>query len=143
MPQFGLSKSAENDEASAGLVLADGNDIPLASEVEAANCAGVNLIELLIDAAVTNIVPPRLFYDRAADSGPLRERLAECGIELVCPHRRGRVRTATQDGKELKRYRKRLKSERTIACCTTSAVLSPVTKSTPTFTMASHSSIVL
>lgn len=97
------------------MVLADGNGIPLASEVEAANHAEVNLIEPLIDAAVTRSVPPRLVYDRAADSDPLRERLAGRGIELVCPHRRGRVRKATQDGRKLRRYRKRWKIERTIA----------------------------
>jgi transposase len=97
------------------MVLADGNGIPLATDIEAANHAEVNLIEPLIDAAVTRSVPPRLVYDRAADSDPLRERLAQRGIELVCPHRRGRVRKPTQDGRKLRRYRKRWKIERTIA----------------------------
>jgi len=97
------------------MVLADGNGIPLASEIEAASSAEVNLIEPLIDAAVTHNVPPRLVYDRAADSNPLRKRLAQRGIELTCPHRKGRVRKATQDGRKLRRYRKRWKIERTIA----------------------------
>ena len=97
------------------MVLADGNGILLASDVEAANHAEVNLIEPLIDAAVTDSVPPRLVYDKAADSDPLRERLAERGIDLVCPHRKGHVRKATQDGRKLRRYRKRWKIERTIA----------------------------
>jgi hypothetical protein len=47
----------------------------LASEVEAANHAEVNLIEPLIDAAVTHKVPPRLVYDRAADSDPKRSKM--------------------------------------------------------------------
>lgn len=97
------------------MVLTDGNGIPLASDIDAANYAEVNLIEPLIDAAVTHSVPPRLVYDRAADSDPLRERLAQRGIELVCPHRKGRVRKATQDGRKIRRYRKRWKIERTIA----------------------------
>jgi transposase len=97
------------------MVLADGNGLPLAIEFEAANHAEVNLIKPLIDAAVTHSVPPRLVYDRAADSDPLRERLAQRGIDLVCPHRKGRVRKATQDGRKLWRYRKRWKIERTIA----------------------------
>jgi transposase len=53
--------------------------------------------------------------DRAADSNPLHERLAQHGIELVCPHRKGRVRKPTQNGRKLRRYRKRWKIERTIA----------------------------
>ncbi len=84
-------------------------------EIESANLAEVNLIEPLIDSAATNGVPPRLIYDRAADSDPLRERLAERGIELICPHRKNRVRKPTQDGRKLRRYRKRWKIERTIA----------------------------
>ena len=97
------------------MVLADGNGIPLATDIEAANHAEVNLIEPLIDAAMTNSVPPRLVYDRAADSDPLRQRLAERGVEMVCPHRKGRVRKKTQDGRKLRRYRQRWKIERTIA----------------------------
>lgn len=50
-----------------------------------------------------------------ADSDPLRQRLAERGVDLVCPHRKGRKRKATQDGRKLQRYRRRWKIERTIA----------------------------
>jgi len=97
------------------MVLTDGEGLPLAVDVDAANHAEVNLIEPLIDSAVTTHVPPRLVYDRAADSDPLRTRLAERGIELICPHRRGRVKKPTQDGRALRRYRRRWKIERTIA----------------------------
>lgn len=74
----------------------------------------MTLIEPLLERAVVNRLPNRLIYDRAADSDPLRERLAERGVELVCPHRRGRKRPATQDGRPLRRYRKRWIVERTI-----------------------------
>lgn len=87
----------------------------MATDVEAANHAEVNLIKPLIDSAVTAHVPPRLVYDRAADSDPLRKRLDERGIELVCPHRKGRVRKKTQDGRKLRAYTRRWKIERTIA----------------------------
>ena len=97
------------------MVLTDGNGVPLSIGVDAANHAEVNLIEPLIDEAVIPHVPPRLIYDRAADSDPLRERLARRDIELVCPHRKGRVRKRTQDGRKLRRYRRRWKIERTIA----------------------------
>ena len=58
---------------------------------------------------------PRLIYDRACDSDPLRKRLAKRGIDLICPHRKNRVKPKTQDGRKLRRYRKRWKIERTFA----------------------------
>jgi len=97
------------------MVLVDGAGLPLAVDIESASPAEVTLIEPLLDQAVTPYVPPRLIYDRAADSDPLRQRLAERNIELICPHRRGRVRPATQDGRPLRRYRNRWIVERTIS----------------------------
>jgi transposase len=58
-------------------------------------------------------VPQHLIYDRAADSDPLRQRLQQRGIELVCPHRRGRKKKPTQDGRACRKYRRRYKVERT------------------------------
>lgn len=59
--------------------------------------------------------PDRLIYDRAADSDPLRKRLKRRGIELICPHRSNRSKPPTQDGRKLRRYRRRWKVERTFA----------------------------
>ncbi len=59
--------------------------------------------------------PKRLIYDRAADSDALRRRLGLKGIELICPHRRGRKRPPLQDRRKLRRYRKRWKIERLFA----------------------------
>jgi transposase len=56
----------------------------------------------------------RVITDRAYDSDPLRDRLRGRGIELICPHKSNRVRPATQDGRTLRRYRKRWIVERTI-----------------------------
>ena len=97
------------------MVLVDGTGLPLAVDVESASLAEVTLIEPLLDQAVTEYVPDRLIYDRASDSDPLRERLAKRDIELICPHRRGRVKPPTQDGRPLRRYRKRWIIERTIS----------------------------
>lgn len=73
------------------MVLVDGAGLPLASDVDSASPAEVSLIEPLLEEAVVQKVSPRLIYDRAADSAPLRKRLAEGGIELNCPHRRRRI----------------------------------------------------
>jgi transposase len=56
-----------------------------------------------------------LIADRAYDSDPLRARLLAKGWDLVCPHRRGRKRPATQDGRKLRRYKRRWKIERTMS----------------------------
>jgi transposase len=97
------------------MVLTDGKGLPLAVDIESASPAEVTLIEPLLDQAVTGCVPSRLIYDRAADSDPLRQRLAKRGIELICPHRKGRVRPPTQDARKLRRYAKRWKVERSIS----------------------------
>jgi len=97
------------------MLLIDGEGLPLGVDTESASAAEVNLIERLVDRRVTVRQPPRLIYDKAADSDPLRERLAGRGIDLICPHRRNRKRPATQDGRKVRRYRRRYKVERTIA----------------------------
>ncbi len=97
------------------MLLVDGAGLPLGIDIASASAAEVTLIEPLLDRAVTKHLPERLLYDRAADSDPLRERLAERGVELICPHRRGRKRPATQDGRALRRFRRRWIVERTIS----------------------------
>lgn len=52
---------------------------------------------------------------RNINSDPLRMRLRARGIELVCPHHKSRRKPPTQDGRALRRYRKRWKVERTFA----------------------------
>ena len=97
------------------MLLVDGNGIPLAVDTASASPSEVKLIETLLDQQLLDFDPERLIYDKAADSDPLRERLAEQQIELVCPHRSNRVKPATQDGRALRRYRKRWIVERSIS----------------------------
>ena len=95
------------------MVLMDGDRTPLGVILTAANQGEVNHIERLLDAAVVELpAESRLLYDGAADSDPLRERLAKRSVELICPHRRNRVKPATQDGRKLRRRRHRWKNER-------------------------------
>ena len=54
--------------------------------------------------------------DRAYDSDPLDARIRErFGVQLVAPHTSMRSRKASQDGRVLRRYRRRWKVERTLA----------------------------
>ena len=58
--------------------------------------------------------PGRLIGDKAYDSDPLDQRLArEYGIELIAPNRQRRRKS--QDGRPLRRYKKRWKVERLFA----------------------------
>jgi transposase len=97
------------------MTLVDGQGVPLAIDVASASPAEVTLIEPLLGIRVLHRKPRRLIYDPAADSDPLRERLARRGIELVCPHRRNRTKPKTQDGRKLRRYKHRWKVERSIS----------------------------
>ena len=97
------------------MVLIDGNGLPLGCTISTASRNDVRLIESLIDQRTLRRKIKRLIYDKAADSDPLRSRLKKRGIELICPHQRGRKKAPTQDLRKLRRYRKRWKVERTIA----------------------------
>jgi hypothetical protein len=56
-------------------------------------------------------LPQRLIGDRAYDADPLDAELAKLGVEMVAPHRRNRKKPKTQDGRRLRRYRRRWKIE--------------------------------
>ena len=105
------------------MVVADGQGIPLGSQLVSASPAEVTLAEsTLARISVPRIGrgrpqsrPLRVIADRAYDSDPLRWRLLQRGIVLICPHRRRRRRRSRNDGRTLRRYTKRWKIERTFA----------------------------
>jgi len=98
------------------MVVVDGQGIPLGNHLDSASPAEVKLVERTL-AQVHGLRQRvrRLIADRAYDSDPLRQQLHARGIELICPHRQGRRKAATQDGRALRRYRRRWKIERTFA----------------------------
>jgi transposase len=51
--------------------------------------------------------------DRGYDSDPLRDALAEEGYVLLAPHRRNRTKAPRNDGRRMRRYRRRFVVERT------------------------------
>jgi transposase len=97
------------------VVVADGQGVPLACLTASASPAEVTLAEEVIEQVPTGDKPTPLIADRAYDSDKLRTNLLAKGWDLVCPHRRGRIRANTQDGRKLRRYRRRWKVERTVA----------------------------
>ena len=73
------------------------------------------MVEGTLQQRFTEEVPQRLIGDRAYDSDGLDERLRQQGIELIAPHKSNRRKPPTQDGRALRRYRRRWKIERLFA----------------------------
>lgn len=95
--------------------IADGRGLPLALRTESASPAEVKLVEPTLQERIVADVPERLIGDKAYDSDRLDERLMQhYGTELIAPNKVNR-RTPTQDGRPLRRYRKRWKIERLFA----------------------------
>jgi transposase len=94
------------------MVVADNASLPLAIHAASAAPHEVTLVgETLLQSFVPE-QPERLIGDKAYDSDPLDAELAERGIELIAPHKSNRVKPPTQDGRALRRYRRRWKVER-------------------------------
>ena len=106
------------------MVVVDGEGVPLGKQLYSASPNEVRLAEETL--ASVRVSGPhhdgrphqrvrRVIADRAFDSDPLRTQLAARGIELIAPHRWNRSKPRTQDGRALRRYRRRWKIERTFA----------------------------
>ena len=75
----------------------------------------MKLVEATLDERFVPEVPERLIGDKAYDSDRLDQTLMEnYGTELIAPNKINR-RIPTQDGRPLRRYRKRWKIERLFA----------------------------
>ena len=96
------------------MVVVDGQGIPLGKQLASASPHETQLIESTLDQSYAPGKVRRLIYDKAADSNALRQRMAERGIDLIAPENRSR-KTRVQDGRKLRRYRRRWKMERTFA----------------------------
>ena len=88
---------------------------PLAVYTTSASPHEVTLVQDTLSQAFVQEQPQRLIGDRAYDSDPLDQTLQEQGIEMIAPHRRNRKKPKTQDGRVLRRYKRRWKVERLFA----------------------------
>lgn len=96
------------------MAVADRHGLPVAASIASASPHEVKLVEATLQHSFIRRQPTRLIGDRAYDSDPLDQRLARRRIELIAPHRSDR-RAKTQDGRALRRYRRRWKVERLFA----------------------------
>lgn len=104
------------------MVLVDGKGLPLGMLISSANRAECQLAVETLDKTIVKRQrssakprrPKRIIADKAYDSRLLWEQMARRGVELIVPHRRTR-KESYQDGRKLRRYRRRWIVERTFA----------------------------
>ena len=94
------------------MALADGAGLPIAVTIASGARHDVALVDQTLDEAVIPYLPARLIGDKAFDSADLERRLrTERYIELIAPTRSNNKRR-TQDGRPMRRYKRRCKVER-------------------------------
>jgi transposase len=97
------------------MAVADGTGLPVAVHTASASPHEVTLVPDTLAASFAHKRPERLIGDKAYDSDPLDMALAALGVEMIAPHRANRKAPKTQDGRPLRRYRRRWKVERLFA----------------------------
>jgi transposase len=97
------------------MALADSFGFPVSVYTASASPHEVTLVQATLAEVLTNEGPERLIGDKAYDSDPLDAELKEQGIEMIAPHKSNRKKAATQDGRPLRRYKRRWKIERLFA----------------------------
>jgi transposase len=95
------------------MAIADAAGLPVSLAVASASPHEVTLVEETLEQRFMEDVPERLVGDKAYDSDPLDQRMQEQGIEMIAPNRSNRKKT--QDGRRLRRYKRRWKVERLFA----------------------------
>ena len=96
--------------------LTDSFGLPIAIDATSASPHEITLVDDTLDACFLENIPDKIIGDRAYDSDQLDKRLSEeRGVEMIAPHKGNRRKTKTQDGRTLRRYRKRWRIERLFA----------------------------
>jgi transposase len=96
------------------MAVADRHGLPVAVWTASAQRHETKLVDETLNARFVKPLPTKLIGDRAYDSDPLDVQLAARGVEMIAPHNPTRKRK-TQDGRALRRYRRRWQVERLFA----------------------------
>jgi transposase len=110
-----IGRATKRGKGTKLMAISDNVGLPISIHIASASPHEVTLAEATLSKCfvTANEKPERLIgEDKAYDSDPLDERLAiEYGIEMISPHRFNRHRSGTQDGRSLRRYKRRWKIE--------------------------------
>jgi len=98
------------------MAIADASGIPVACDIQSASPHEIKLVEATIKSRFVKKTPALIIGDKAYDSDPLDEHLRiQYKTELIAPHKANRKKPNTQDGRPLRRYKRRWKVERLFA----------------------------
>jgi transposase len=97
------------------MAVADRFGLPLAVHTSSASPHEVKLVGETVCQRFTDERPEKMIGDKAYDSDPLDAELAKFDIEMIAPHKANRKKAQTQDGRKLRRYKRRWKIERLFA----------------------------
>jgi DDE family transposase len=92
------------------MAVADRSGLPVAAYIESASPHEVKFVDATLLQMVIPEAPQNLIVDNAYNSDKLDTELKPYGIEVIAPHRSNR-KNKTQDGRRLRRYRRRRKIE--------------------------------
>jgi IS5 family transposase len=97
-------------------IVVEGDGLPLGMAVAAANISEHELLMPAVKDIPVEIPPGTpLIADKGHDSDPLRDELEANGLVPIIPHRCNRVKASRNNGRRLRRYRRRWLVERTNA----------------------------
>ena len=95
------------------MVVTDAAGLPIAVRTFGASTHEVKLVTQTLAARFLEELPKVLIGDKAYDSDQLDRKLKRRKVRMIAPNRAGRSKS--QDGRELRRYRRRWKVERCFA----------------------------
>ncbi|MGH8193860.1 MAG: IS5 family transposase [Woeseiaceae bacterium] len=108
---FGKTKRGKGCKV---MAIADRAGLPIALCTASASPHETKFVKQLIEHRLTEGKPERLIGDKAYDSDSLDDDCMNLGVAMIAPHRSNR-KNLTQDGRELRRYKRRWKVERLFA----------------------------
>lgn len=92
--------------------------VPVGVPSDAANVGEPDLGQRVLEQMPPEVGVPAgvpVVADRGFDSDGLRDEPAGAGFELLAPHRKNRTRPPRDDGRKMRRYKRRYVVERTFA----------------------------
>jgi transposase len=98
------------------MVLVDARGLPVAVTTGSASPHESTLVQGMFEFMLSSTTPDRIIGDKAYDSDALDDKMACMGSDMIAPHRANRKQeNVTQDGRQLRRYKRRWTVERTIS----------------------------
>ena len=94
------------------MAISDKNGLPVSVDLASASPHEIKLVEGAVARRFTQENPKLLIGDRAYDSDQLDKKFLQKQIHLIAPHKSNRRKPVTQDGRTLRRYKRRWKVER-------------------------------